>query len=241
MADVRTRANITNSPPAVPAAGLGRYTARMTAVHSALACAPALLLGVAAALAQVPVSQEPRHRVVHEDARLRVLDVNVRSGDTTLSHRHDRDILTVSISAAETRTQSPGEAWGPVRPRRAAGDVGITEYTGKPAAHRIENVGRTLYRLIAVENVRDGGWTAGGTGAAPAGQAPTIESRAFRAYDIRVRPGAAIPPHTHAAPTVVIVAEGEMEGRGAGGWFLVAAGEAHRLEGEARVVEVEAR
>ena len=43
----------------------------------------------------VPVGQEPHHRIVYEDASLRVLDVNIPPRTTTLHHSHDHDLVTV--------------------------------------------------------------------------------------------------------------------------------------------------
>jgi quercetin dioxygenase-like cupin family protein len=207
----------------------------------------------AAAVAQVPVDKEPHHRVVFENAQLRILDVNLEPRTLTSEHRHDRDIATVSISPADTRTISPGQPWGPVRPRRPAGNVGTTEYTGKPGIHTIENVGDTLYRLIAVENLRDGNWSAGAPLNAPA-TTLAVESRAFRVYDVRLNDSAVLARHVHPVPVVAVLAAGrvvadsdaapqrlEQPGR----WIVIPQGEFHRLSADgpsaAHVVEIEIR
>ena len=93
-----------------------------------------------------------------EDARLRVLDVNIPPGVTTLDHSHDHDLVTVSIGQADTRIRTPGADWGAVRPRRPLGDTSTVEYAGKQGVHTIQNVGPDPYRLIAVENVKQSGW-----------------------------------------------------------------------------------
>jgi len=45
------------------------------------------------------VSQEPRHHVVFANAQFHVLDVNIPPGDTSLDHRHEFDLATVSMCA----------------------------------------------------------------------------------------------------------------------------------------------
>ena len=109
----------------------------------------------AAVVAQVPVNQEPHHRVVYENADLRVLDVNVPVGDSTLDHRHERDIVTVSMTGGtRTRLTSPGQPAGAIRPPRPLADATVAEYAGKPDSHKVENVGDSPYQLFAVENLQ---------------------------------------------------------------------------------------
>ena len=102
------------------------------------------------AAAQVPLGREPSHRMTFENAELRVLDVNIPPGSATLDHRHDFDIVTVSMtSGMPTRLQPAGQTWGPVRPPRPLGDATAAEYAGKPESHRLENVGTTA-RSVSV-------------------------------------------------------------------------------------------
>lgn len=200
----------------------------------------------------IPVHQEPHHRVVFETVQMRVLDVLVPPKALTRDHRHDRDIATVSISPADTRTISPGQPWGPVRPRRDVGSAQTTEYTGKPGSHTIENVGATPYRLIAVENLRDGNWSTGPPLTAAA-TTLAIESRAFRIYDVRLGGEAPLARHVHQTPTVAVLASGTVvaDTEAAprqlgepGHWVVIRPGELHRLTtpgGGAHVVEIELR
>src|SRR5262249_50223808 len=59
----------------------------------------------------VPVHEEPRHRLVHESAGLRLLDVRIPAGDVTLFHSHDDPTLYVTVRDARVATQRPGENW----------------------------------------------------------------------------------------------------------------------------------
>ena len=217
-----------------------------------------------AVAAQVPLNKEPRHRVTFENAQLRILDVNIPAGDTSLDHLHDRDIATVSMtSGTNTRLQTRGQ-WGPVRALRPLGDTTVAEYAGKPDSHRIENVGKTPYRLFAVENLRASGWS---TASPMAGRATklTTESRAFRTYDVQLAAATGQTSHTHQVPTIVVLISGQVMSDGPdaqakanapapvglkqldqpGQWLLIPGGDTHYVvrlgTDDARLVEIEVR
>jgi len=173
-----------------------------------------LLTTTAIVAAQVPLTKEPRHRVTFENAQLRILDVTIPPGDTSLDHRHEFDIARVSMtSGTDTRLQSAGQPWGPVRPPRPLGDATVAEYTGKPESHRLETVGKSTYRLFAVENLRTSGWS---TAPSVSGLATklTMEPRAFRIYDVRLARESSQTSHTHAVPTVAVLISGKVMSEG---------------------------
>jgi hypothetical protein len=203
---------------------------------------------------QVPLSQEPRHKQLLYTANLRLLDVNIPVGDTTLDHLHEYDVATVAVRTSTTRIREAGQEWGPSRVRES-GNLAIAEYTGTRRAHRIENIGREPYRVIAVENVRDGGWSTP-TPVMAVGTTLAQESRAFSLYDVRLDGNTPGTTHTHDVPTVVVLVSGAATYQGAGGtdpfeirepgrWILGLPGSPHtfRVSGtdEARIVEFEAR
>ena len=55
--------------------------------------------------AQIPVTKEPHHHVVFENAQFRIMDVNVPPGEATLDHSHDRDVVTVAMSNGARRVR----------------------------------------------------------------------------------------------------------------------------------------
>ena len=59
----------------------------------------------------VPVEQEPHHRVVFENQYVRVLDVVVGPGETTLFHRHSIDNIPIILTDADNKTQFAGKDW----------------------------------------------------------------------------------------------------------------------------------
>jgi hypothetical protein len=223
-----------------------------------------ILAATAFVAAQIPVTQEPHHRVTFENAQLRILDVNLPAGQMSVDHRHDFDIATVSMNAGTaTRVQPSGQAWA-TRPVRPLGDAAATEYTGKAASHRIENTGKLPYQLFAVENLRKSGWSTAKPASGLATKLAT-ESRAFRIYDVRLPRETSQTSHTHAVPTIAILVSGIVMSDGPdaqakvnapapvglkqltqpGQWLLIPAGDTHHIvrlsTGDARVVEIEVR
>lgn len=237
-----------------------RHTMRVTYVSGL-----ALLMLTAAVAAQVPVNNEPHHRVVYENADLRVLDVRVAVGEATLDHRHERDIVTVSMNAGtRTRIVSPSQPSGVARPPRTLADATVAEYAGKPDSHRVENVGDAPYQLFAVENLKPVGWATAGAVSAAATRLAT-EGRAFRIYDVNLVSGSPQTTHTHAVPTVALLVSGKVMSDGPdaqakalapapvglkqldqpGQWLLIPRGETHTVvrlgTADARLLEIEVR
>lgn len=226
------------------------------ATRAAATLGVALIVGVAIAgpSAQGAGTEDPHRRLVLYHGHLKVFDVNIPPGDTSLDHRHERDIATVAIGNATTRTRPSGEDWSAPRVR-PPGSIGINDYTGAPVSHRVENTDTTPYRLIAVENVREGGWSMPKP-LAGAGTTLLQESRAFTVYDVRLSTGTPRTTHFHEVPTVAVVVAGAFENQGGGGetpfrlqqpgrWLLTPMGQQHVMTlvgtGNAHVVEFEAR
>jgi hypothetical protein len=214
--------------------------------------------------AQVPLTKEPRHRVTFENAQMRIFDVNIPPGDASLDHRHDRDIVTVSMTGGtETRIQNTGQAWT-TRAPRPLGDATVAEYADKPGSHKVENTGTSAYQLFAVENLKASGWT---TTPAVTGLATKLmtEARSFRIYDVRLGQPTAQASHTHAVPTVAVLIAGKVMSDGPdthakanapaavglkqldqpGQWVLIPQGDTHHVvrlgTADARLLEIEIR
>jgi quercetin dioxygenase-like cupin family protein len=97
----------------------------------------------------VPVEQEPHHRVVFENQYVRVLDVVVKPGETTLFHKHSLDNVAVILAGTTLRNQVPGQDWT----ERAAKDrsVGFASGTAKSYVHRISNAGATVFHVLDIQ------------------------------------------------------------------------------------------
>jgi quercetin dioxygenase-like cupin family protein len=97
----------------------------------------------------VAVEQEPHHRVVFENQYVRLLDVVVKPGETTLFHRHSLDNVAIQLSDATIKRQFPGGDW--VASPGKDGSVGFIAGTATPYVHRITNIGGTVFHVIDVE------------------------------------------------------------------------------------------
>ena len=214
--------------------------------------------------AQVPVNNEPHHRTVYQNADFRILDVRVAPGESTLDHRHEHDIVTVSMNTGTaTRIVSAGQSQN--RPPRPLADATIAEYTGKPGSHKVDNTGSANYQLFAVENLRDAkSWAASPPVSALATTLAT-DGRAMRIYDVKLATPTSQTTHTHAVPTVAVLINGIVMSEGPdaqakalapapvglkrldspGQWVLIPRGETHTVvrlgNVDARLLEIEVR
>ena len=207
-------------------------------------CVGALLGGMAAA--QVPIDQEPRHHLEFTNEALRVISPQIPPGDTTLEHLHTRDEVTICIHGSSVRGKPHGGEWSKPGMACEPGRAGLTEYTGNPRSHTVQNMGSDVYHLVLVENLRENGWTAH-EALNSTGLNVIRENRAFRIYDSDFSTSG-VADHAHEVPTVIVLVSGEaMAGDKKldqpGNWAVVPAGKPHRLtaRGTARIVEIEVR
>ena len=224
---------------------------RITLLFGVLACGAS----VWGQSAQMTMNEEPHYQRLTYVRNMRVFEVNVPVGESTLDHAHDHDVADVALGDVTSRVRRAGEDWSPVR-TRASGSTEITAYTGAPAVHRAENAGPTPYRMVVVENLRDRGWSTPAPIAAP-GTTLRQDARSFAVYDVRLNAATPRTNHVHENATLVILVSGAVEVQGGGGesefrmeqtgrWFPSSGSEQpHTLArvgtGEAHVVCVEAR
>jgi hypothetical protein len=69
------------------------------------------LLGANCVFAQqaVPTVREPHHHTIYEDARVRILDVQIEPRGSTLLHRHDTDYVWVALGDSRLADSVPGK------------------------------------------------------------------------------------------------------------------------------------
>jgi quercetin dioxygenase-like cupin family protein len=215
----------------------------------------------------VPVHEEPRHHLVLDSPIVRVLDIQIPPGDTTLFHTHSNPILYVNMSASRMRNQNLNGEWNapgapsapsaPSAPRVVPSAppgrmMSTTSYAERPVTHRVNNIGDSLYRLIGIINPSAGDASNGPSGGFDL--APELENQWFRGYR-RVVDAQPAPAHRHANPVVLVLASGAAtvlvgEARlpralaEPGGFAFIDANEAHTLAATAadtQVMEVELR
>ncbi|MEX0618458.1 MAG: hypothetical protein WDZ76_13050 [Pseudohongiellaceae bacterium] len=138
----------------------------------------------------VKVIDEPRHRVMHRDGDIYVLDVQINPGDMTLPHTHDSAIMYTFISNGD----------GPSGGRVSSN----TDYVEENFTHQVSNDGPGLFRIIAMANYGEG--EAGLTQGRPSGLAgePQLENPWFRSYRVELTPGESTELQQHDNPSVVV-------------------------------------
>jgi hypothetical protein len=103
--------------------------------------------------AQVPVMQEPHHKPVVVNGYVRLLDVHINPGDTTLYHIHATPSVIVEISQSKIGLQKKGEM--PTPPGEAkAGNVSFSDFEAHPVTHRVFNAGDNVFHVMDIELVK---------------------------------------------------------------------------------------
>ena len=194
----------------------------------------------------VPVHEEPRHRLVHGEDRLQVLDIGIQPGDTTLFHRHDRPIAYVEIDATVVNQQVLDGPWGRVSatatpPDRPPGRVSWNErYRESPVEHRVTAIGPGPFRLIGVVNLGTGG-SGDRVGTLGPFREPDDSSRYFSRVATELAAGDSRGWPEGDAPVVVVLASegeisvdgGDVEGAvhlvGAGAFAVLGPGTAYQI------------
>lgn len=160
----------------------------------------------------VPVFEEPRHHLILDTPALRILDIQIPPGDTTLFHTHDSPMLYVPIASSRTRNQALGGEWSgggaapaaapaeaPARPGRVNAPA---NYVEKPSTHRVNNIGTSLFRLIGIANMTPGDAAAPATASTTK---PETENRWYRAERLVIPAGGSAPVPTYAGTVVVVM------------------------------------
>jgi hypothetical protein len=152
------------------------------------ACIVLFSLVAVAANAPVPVREEPRHKVVLENDYIRLIDVHLLPGDTTLYHVHTVPSVVVELSASTIASQEMGKP--PGEPRQVQpGETRYAPYDETPLTHRVINRGTEGFHVMDIELLRSK--TAGGFGpVAPQENVKVAwEQKLVRLYDARIEAG----------------------------------------------------
>jgi hypothetical protein len=135
----------------------------------------------------VEVRDEPRHRRRFENEFVRVYDVLIPPGDTTLYHHHTEDTFYVAVNEATVRDRT----WGDDEARTgtaAAGSLLCRPHRSRPLIHQVENLGDSEMRLIGAEIKKSPATTSAAPLNAP-GHVLTLERERLRAYELSLDPG----------------------------------------------------
>jgi quercetin dioxygenase-like cupin family protein len=203
-----------------------------------------------AAPAAVPVAQEPHHRLVLDNGRVRVIDATLPPGYTSLYHVHDRDNVPIAVGAGRARTEPLGGA-----ATEADVPLGRVTFAAGGYTHRVGNAGATTLHFIDVELLGQGAATDAGTAPAMPRHELVLDNARVRAWRVVLGPGDSLASHTHGHPLLLVTVRGAtlrhaqvrdgLTREPAGAWRWYASGElgavANVGAGEWEVVEVEPR
>ena len=156
----------------------------------------------------VLVEHEPMHRIVFENAIVRVIDASVDAGQATAYHTHERDNVPVAVAAGRIAVTPRGG-----QPVNSPGPLGHVNYAVGGYTHEVRNLGDSLVRFIDVE-LRGPRGTATGGRCEPGSHATGIDNDRVVVHRVRVAPGSRVEPHQHGGPLLEVVVSGDRVARG---------------------------
>lgn len=108
-----------------------------------------LFLHAAVLKAQVQVSKEPRHKKVLENKYIRLLDVWMQPGDTSLFHIHSTPSVFVHFTTTVVCSQIKGKEW--VTAKNTQGNAWYRSFVNDTLVHRVSNCDTVPFHVTDVE------------------------------------------------------------------------------------------
>jgi quercetin dioxygenase-like cupin family protein len=137
-----------------------------------------LSMMIKSTFAQLQARDEPRHKNVFENKWLRILDVNIKPGDTTLFHRHSTPSVIVILTNTKIGTQLQGGE--PVISQGRPGNMSYAAYGEKPIFHHVWNDDTSMFHVMDIEllgkNENPGEPAEGGPGFEPGWQEKMVNT-----------------------------------------------------------------
>ncbi|HEY4874098.1 MAG TPA: hypothetical protein VIH86_00870 [Puia sp.] len=99
--------------------------------------------------AQVPVRNEPHHKVVLENDYVRLIEVHINPHDTTLTHIHAAPSVIVFLSKSTIGTQIVGAQ--PSIAEVMPAQTSYAAYDERPITHRVWNDGDSVFHVMDIE------------------------------------------------------------------------------------------
>ena len=108
-----------------------------------------LFLHTAVVTAQVQVSKEPRHKKVLENKYIRLLDVWMQPGDTTLFHIHSTPSLFLHFTNTVVCSQEKGQTWE--KSKNKEGEADYVSFKNETWVHRVSNCDTIPFHVSVIE------------------------------------------------------------------------------------------
>ncbi|HEY2349805.1 MAG TPA: hypothetical protein VGH64_12340 [Puia sp.] len=137
--------------------------------------------------AQIPVSQESRHHKILENDHVRLLDVHIPPGDTTLFHIHATPSVFLILHNVRTGSQVISEEDHSKSPIPHFGNMWFEGFYVKPRIHRVWNNDSSEFHVMDIELTNKNYVTIG----EPVKQAPfkfLFDEKPVRAYRLDMNP-----------------------------------------------------
>ena len=99
--------------------------------------------------AQVQVSKEPRHKKVLENKYIRLLDVEIPPGDTSLFHIHSTPSVFVHFTNTVVCSQIKWKAWE--TGKNTQGNASYRSFVNDTLVHRVSNCDTVPFHVTDVE------------------------------------------------------------------------------------------
>jgi len=108
-----------------------------------------LLLQVAIVSAQVQASKEPRHKIALENTYIRLLDVKIPPGDTSLFHIHSKPSVFLHFTNTIVCSQINGKEW--VTAKNTQGNASYRSFANDTLVHRVSNCDSVPFQVTDIE------------------------------------------------------------------------------------------
>lgn len=102
-----------------------------------------------AVIAQVPVRKEPRHKNVFENKYIRLLDVHIPPGDTTMFHIHSTPSVFVYFTNTLVCSQIKDADWQTAK--NIKGNASYRSFVNDTLVHRVSNCDSFPFHVTDVE------------------------------------------------------------------------------------------
>lgn len=157
----------------------------------------------------VPIEQEPAHRLVLQNKKIRVFDIGLPPGTDTLWHVHRHDGISVRLTDATVADQPQDGPAETFHLRQGAVAFGATPV---PRTHCVRNIGETTFRNIYIELLTDADASQDRPAAATSDRRVEFENGRVRALRRILAPDESTAVHTHTSNAVaVLVTAGRLE------------------------------
>src|SRR5437773_222529 len=151
--------------------------------------------------APVEIKGEAHHHPKFENEFVRVWDVTVPAGDTTLWHIHRNDNVVVVLGEdASLRIETVGGA-----PAEVQWKFGEVRFGKATYVHRAMNIGTTPFHNMTIEILKSPlGSAETVKPKEPIIRAPVLENERVRVYRVTLEPGQSTTMHTHWLPSLAV-------------------------------------